>query len=144
MDTKQIFIKQVTSDLLDEQGNDNFTFKDSVDYRKLNIFSTLNCGSMSDYNITHWIGKGAYAVVKLGMHKPTGENRAIKMYERFKLIDSTRKSSLVREIKIMSWIQHPNIVKFYESIDSSQFVYLVMEYLPGISLLKHLKNQPDR
>lgn len=49
----------------------------------------------------HWIGKGAYATVKMGVHKPTGENWAIKMYERFKLIDSTRKSSLVREIRIM-------------------------------------------
>ena len=37
------------------------------------------------------IGKGAYAMVKLAKHIPTGEMRAVKVYEWFKLIDNTRK-----------------------------------------------------
>jgi len=34
-------------------------------------------------------------VVKLATHRPTGEIRAVKMYERFKLIDEIRKQSLI-------------------------------------------------
>ena len=43
----------------------------------------------------------------------------------------------------MQKVSHPHLVKFYEAIDS-QYVYLVMEYLPGISMLQHLKSKKNR
>ena len=33
----------------------------------------------------------------------------------------------MREIKILSRLSHMNIVKFFEAIEDTQFVYLVME-----------------
>ena len=33
------------------------------------------------------IGHGAYAIVKEGTHRPTGEKVAIKIYDRYKLMD---------------------------------------------------------
>jgi serine/threonine protein kinase len=107
-------------------------------------FATAGCSHITEYALKGQIGKGAYARVKLATHRKSGEPRAIKLYERYKLIDATRKQSLVREIRIMSRLDHPGIVKFYESIDTSDYVYLVMELLPGISLLRHLKDQPER
>lgn len=53
------------------------------------------------------IGQGAYAVVKEAIHKPTGEKVAIKVYDRFKLMDIQRKKSALREIKILSKLSHP-------------------------------------
>lgn len=73
------------------------------------------------------------------MHKPTGERVAVKVYDRLKLMDVQRKKSALREIKILSKLNHQNIVKLYESIDSSKYVYLVMEYAIGDSLHAHLK-----
>ena len=35
----------------------------------------------------------------------------------------------MREIKILSKLEHSNIVKLFEAIDSPEFVYLVMEYV---------------
>jgi MAP/microtubule affinity-regulating kinase len=61
------------------------------------------------------------------------------MYDRYKLMDVQRKKSALREIKILSKLNHPNIVKLYESIDSSKYVYLVMEYVQGESLHGYLK-----
>ena len=83
-------------------------------------------------------------MVKEGVHKPTGEKIAIKMYDRYKLMDIQRKKSALREIKILSKINHPNIVKLYESIDTPKVVHLVMEYVVGESLHGYLKAQPNR
>ena len=59
-------------------------------------------------------------------------------------MDIQRKKSAIREIKILTKLQHPNIVKLYEAIDSSKFVYLVMDYIEGESLHAYLKAQPNR
>ncbi len=69
---------------------------------------------------------------------------AIKVYDRFKLMDVQRKKSALREIKILSKLHHPQVVKLYEAIDcptTTKQVYLVMEYIQGDSLHAHLKAQ---
>jgi serine/threonine protein kinase len=43
---------------------------------------------------------------------------AIKIYEKYKFIDLQVKQNLIREIKILSKLSHPNIMKMYESIDT--------------------------
>lgn len=68
-------------------------------------------------------------MVKESFHKPTGERIAIKIYDRYKLMEVQRKKSAIREIKILSKLRHPGIVKLYEAIDTSKQVYLVMEYV---------------
>lgn len=50
----------------------------------------------------------------------------------------------MREIKILSKLDHPNIIKLHESIDTPKYVYLVMEYAQGESLHAHLKSAPNR
>lgn len=90
------------------------------------------------------IGRGAYAEVKESLHRKSGEKVAIKQYDRYKLLDVQRKKQAIREIKILSKLDHPNIVKLHESIDTPKYVYLVMEYARGESLHSHLKATPGR
>lgn len=73
------------------------------------------------------------------MHKPSGEKVAIKQYDRLKLMDIQRKKQAVREIRILSRLNHKGVVKLYEAIDTNQYVYLVMENVQGESLHAHLK-----
>lgn len=61
------------------------------------------------------------------------------MYDRYKLMDVQRKKSALREIKILSRLSHSNVIKLYEAIDTSKYVYLVMEYAIGESLHGYLK-----
>lgn len=108
----------------------------------LREFATHGCSDLSDYQLGKQIGSGAYAVVREAVHKPTGEKVAIKIYDRFKLMDVQRKKSALREIKILSKLHHPQVVKLYESIDcptTTKQVYLVMECIQGDSLHAHLK-----
>lgn len=108
----------------------------------LREFATPGCSDIGDYQLGKQIGNGAYAVVREALHKPTNERVAIKIYDRFKLMDVQRKKSALREIKILSKLSHPQVVKLYESIDcptTTKSVYLVMEYVQGDSLHAHLK-----
>ena len=51
------------------------------------------------------------------MHKPTKTKVAIKIYEKFRLMDVNRKEALKREINILKKLNNPNIVKLIEVID---------------------------
>lgn len=90
------------------------------------------------------MGQGAYAVVKEGVHKSTAESLAIKVYDKYKLIDIQRKRSVIREIKILKKLFHENIVQLHDAIDTQRVLYLVMENVEGPSLQQYLKNQPNR
>lgn len=83
------------------------------------------------------LGTGGYAEVRKGKHKKTGHPVALKIYDKYKLIDVQIKQNIIREIKILTKLKdatnpHPNILRLYESIDSLSNVYLITEYAEGI------------
>ena len=45
---------------------------------------------------------------------------------------------LIRELDILSSLDHPNVVKFYESYQDDKFFHLVMEYCEGGELLERI------
>ena len=96
---------------------------------------------IEDYTLGNQIGQGAYAVVKSGIHKETRRQVAVKVYEKYKLISSQRKNCVSREIQILKKLDHENIVKLYETIDTSRQLYLVMELIKGKSMLNYIKNK---
>jgi len=106
------------------------------------IFS--NKSSLDDYIIGKQIGQGAYAVVRVGLHKPTNKKVAMKIYKKYKLLDPNRRKSVKREIKLMEKMKHPHIIRLYEVIDTDKYVILVMEYVGGGSLHGYLKSKPKR
>ncbi|CAD8110982.1 unnamed protein product [Paramecium primaurelia] len=74
------------------------------------------------------LGSGAYGRVFKAKHKELGLERAIKMIPK-KLIASPDRFK--REIEIMQNLDHPNIIKLFESFEDSRNVYLVMEICTG-------------
>ena len=82
------------------------------------------------------IGEGNFAKVKLAKHTISGQQVlltnqvAIKIIDKNKLDKATSKK-LFREVRIMRMLNHKNIVKLYEVIDTPDELYLVMEYLSG-------------
>lgn len=75
------------------------------------------------------LGQGAYASVKQALHSETGFVLAIKVYEKFNLMEPQRKKSVAREINILRKLQHRNIMRLYDVIDTPRQLYLVMEYI---------------
>ena len=84
--------------------------------------SYLFRGIVEDYAIGKELGKGAYAVVKQALHKPTNKKFAVKVYEKSKLFDPQKSNSVKKEIQILKKIDHPNIVKMHEVLETSKQV----------------------
>ncbi|KMQ90603.1 hormonally up-regulated neu tumor-associated kinase, partial [Lasius niger] len=50
--------------------------------------------------------------------------------------------NLTREAKVLSMLQHPSIVRLYETIRCGSVYYLVTELATGGDLCTHIKEQP--
>jgi serine/threonine protein kinase len=87
------------------------------------------------------VGEGAYASVRMALHRPTNTKVAIKIYEKAKIKDSQRRRSVLREIKIMQMVDHPNVVRIIDAVETNNHVNIVMQYLDGESLNSYLKTR---
>jgi Protein kinase domain len=99
---------------------------------------------VGDYELLDEIGKGTYGVVKLANHTQTNEKFAIKIYEKTLLLHPNRKKNVEREIKILSKLKHPNIIKLITTIETAHTINLVFEYVSGCSLLDYIKNRSSK
>jgi MAP/microtubule affinity-regulating kinase len=89
------------------------------------------------YRLIKTIGKGNFAKVKLAKHVPTGREVAIKIIDKTQLNPSSLQK-LYREVRIMKVLNHPNIVKLFEVIETEKTLYLVMEYASGGEVFDYL------
>ncbi|XP_022235430.1 serine/threonine-protein kinase MARK2-like isoform X3 [Limulus polyphemus] len=89
------------------------------------------------YKLLKTIGKGNFAKVKLAKHLPTGKAVAIKIIDKTQLNQSSLQK-LYREMKIMKMLNHPNIVKLFQVIETEKTLYLVMEYASGGEVFDYL------
>ncbi|XP_077449174.1 serine/threonine-protein kinase 36 [Stigmatopora argus] len=85
---------------------------------------------MNSYHTLELVGEGSFGRVYKGMMKFTGQVVALKF------IPKTGRSkkelqSLKKEIDIMSNLQHPNIVKLFDSFETETEVVVVTEYAEG-------------
>ena len=81
------------------------------------------------------LGQGSYGSVSKAVHKSTKQVRAVKTIPKSKLknIDSFR-----QEVNIMKALDHPNIIRLYETFEDHRNVYLVMSLCSGGELFDRL------
>ncbi|XP_073792059.1 serine/threonine-protein kinase MARK2 isoform X29 [Danio rerio] len=89
------------------------------------------------YRLLKTIGKGNFAKVKLAKHILTGKEVAVKIIDKTQL-NSSSLQKLFREVRIMKLLNHPNIVKLFEVIETEKTLYLVMEYASGGEVFDYL------
>ena len=83
------------------------------------------------------LGRGHFAVVKLARHVFTGEKVAVKVIDKTKL-DEVSRAHLFQEVRCMKLVQHPNVVRLYEVIDTQTKLYLILELGDGGDLYDYI------
>ncbi|XP_038616814.1 hormonally up-regulated neu tumor-associated kinase [Tachyglossus aculeatus] len=91
------------------------------------------------YLVGRMINKGSFAKVMEGLHLPTGEKVAIKViYKRKAQEDAYILQNMRREPWIQQMIKHPNIVQLYETLETENSYYMVMELCLGGDLMDRI------
>jgi len=97
--------------------------------------------SIGQYVLAKTIGEGTFGKVKLGTHILTGEQVAVKVLEKERIVDVADVERVAREIHILKLIRHPHIIQLYEIIETPRQLYLIMEYASGGELFDYIVQQ---
>jgi 5'-AMP-activated protein kinase catalytic alpha subunit len=63
---------------------------------------------------------------------------AIKILEKDRIVDAADVERVSREIHILKQINHPNVIKLYEVVDSPKYIFLIMGYASGGELFDYI------
>lgn len=91
------------------------------------------------FKVTREISKGGQGTVYLATDSQLERQVAIKM---LRTTSAKQKENLLREARITSKFQHPNIVTLYDVSEHDDAPYLVYAFIEGESLAQLLKRSP--
>ena len=92
------------------------------------------------YQVRSRIARGGMATVYLATDLRLERRVAIKIMHGHLADDNTFKTRFVQEARSAARLAHPNVVNVFDQGQDAESAYLVMEYLPGITLRDLLKD----
>src|SRR4029453_4268025 len=104
------------------------------------LIETLAAGR---YPIDRVLGHGGMASVYLARDEELHRPVAIKILAEHLLGDEGFRARFVREARLSSKLSHPNVVQVFDAGDDAGRPYIVMEYVPGRTIAKLGKLDPD-
>lgn len=102
----------------------------------------INDEGISDsYQFLQVLGKGYFGVVKKALMKnDPNKYYAIKTIDKSKMPSKSLRT-LSREIEVLANLDHPNIVRYYETYNDFSYFYVVTEYCSGGELWDAVKGK---
>lgn len=88
------------------------------------------------YEFVSMIGFGGFGRVRLYRDKTFKDLKyAIKTLKK-NYFNANSIRNLLEEVKNLGRLDHPNIVKYFETYEDDLYLHIVMEYIPGDNLLR--------
>ncbi|CAG8485616.1 2062_t:CDS:2 [Ambispora gerdemannii] len=113
--------------------------RQNVVYRDVNFHDYVNnnpdilLSGIGEYRYVKTLGVGKFSQVNLATHIVTGEEVAVKIIDRT-AYDQRIFKRLYREAFLLEQLNHQNIIRLYEVIETKYTVFLIMEYVDGYNL----------
>ncbi len=89
---------------------------------------------INDYEIDEIIDEGGMAIVYVGIHKVLKRKVAIKMLNPILEKNPQYKKRFINEAKLLSRLNHPNIIGLYDFVENDLGTFLITEYVKGQTL----------
>ncbi|KAF7842893.1 CBL-interacting serine/threonine-protein kinase 23-like [Senna tora] len=93
------------------------------------------------YELGRTLGEGSFAKVKFARNVETGENVAIKILDKEKVLKHKMIAQIKREISTMKLIRHPNVIRMHEVMASKTKIYIVLEFVTGGELFDKIASK---
>ena len=117
---------------MEEENNKNKHIKINKE-----SFVTINKGDITQfYEVIKKIGEGSYGKIYRVKNKQSGDIRAMKQIMKSKIPNIEK---FQNEIKILSMVDHPNIVRLFEVIEDDKYFNLLQELCTGGELLEKMQ-----
>ncbi len=94
---------------------------------------------LESFKILECLGKGSFGEVYLVELLSNSKKYAMKVLCKSKILSQNIIRYVVTERNVLSNIRHPYIVQLYYAFQTSEFLYLILEYCEGKDLCYHLK-----
>ncbi|EAR83438.2 Serine/Threonine kinase domain protein (macronuclear) [Tetrahymena thermophila SB210] len=127
-------ISQVSSQMFNIEQPDPFVDQSLIQ----------NFWSIDSFQIGKCLGRGRFGNVYLSRHKLTNMLFAIKQISKKNLIESCMEKQLQQEIKIQTYLNHPNVLKMHGFFDDSQKIYLILELASHGDIYKEIKREANK
>ena len=121
------------------EKNINITRRESkgLSSNRVDSFSKIE-DFRKTYEYLSTLGAGSFGKVRLFRNKMYKNLKfAIKTLKK-EGISKTMYECLIQEINILRSLDHPYIVKYYETYEDDFYINIVMEYLSGDNLYKYI------
>ncbi len=96
-----------------------------------------------DIRIVELLGEGGMGEVFLGVQEKIGREVAVKVIRADRRPDSRAKARFLREAHILAQLEHPNICRLYDYIETDEQDLIVLELVRGQNLGKLLPTLTD-
>ena len=94
---------------------------------------------LGKYEIVSELGRGGMGVVYKGRDPETSEDVAIKVLPAQMAMDPVFRQRFIREVRTLQRLEHPNIVRIYDSGHHEGSLWYAMEFVEGTDLERELK-----
>ncbi|XP_027364041.1 serine/threonine-protein kinase tricorner-like isoform X1 [Abrus precatorius] len=121
--------KLADADVSEEDQNNLLKFleKKETEYMRLQRHKM----GVDDFELLTMIGKGAFGEVRVCREKTTGHVYAMKKLKKSEMLRRGQVEHVKAERNLLAEVDSNCIVKLYCSFQDEEYLYLIMEYLPG-------------
>jgi protein-serine/threonine kinase len=103
--------------------------------------SSTKRSKFGNYILGQTLGEGEFGKVKMGWKRDSSVEVAIKLIRRETLGGNTnRLQKIYREIQILRGLDHPNIVRLHEMVETERHIGIILEYASGGELFDYILN----